>query len=210
MINHAYSILVDPALRDSYDEFLNNPDEAEVYAYYRYYQAKYAPQADPRLVVGGALILLSLFQYYNKKRMYQNAVNYVVRTPRFKAILDQKMADEKAQNPSARRSREEVTQELIKTVKIHGGYAPPKMKDLILFQFLLLPFTIGRFFYFHTRYCHSYEALSHTDHCRWLILFTILKKPYGEPEKDHITRKRLRIRKDVWDVIIYGFVYPYD
>jgi len=162
---------------------LENPHKSDAYHYYKFYKAKYSPQADPRVVLAAFLVMFSAFQYWNRKRMYENALQYLVNNPKYKQMVIQKFEEEKAENPDNYRSIEELANELKFSVNIHGGYAPPKITELLGIQVVLLPWTITKGIWFYLR---------------WWILFDLMRSNYGPVEKEYLTRKALRISENKW------------
>lgn len=99
-IARAYEVLRDPETRADYDAMLERPD-ARLDAYYRYYRRRVAVhvrtgtawlrsqslsagaagsvQVDPRLVIVALLVLLSGVQYWNARRKYRTAVQFLLR-----------------------------------------------------------------------------------------------------------------------------------
>jgi DnaJ family protein C protein 25 len=179
----AYEILSNPELREAYNEYLENPQKSEAYHYYKFYKAKYSPQADPKVVLGSFLLLFSAFQYWNRKRMYENALAYLVNNPKYMQMVIRTFEDEKAANPQNYRSKAQIANELKYTVNIHGGYAPPKITELIGVQVILLPWTIAKTLWFYAR---------------WGILFGLLRKDYGPAEREYMTIKSLRLNEMKW------------
>lgn len=95
-INRAYEVLNNEDLRKVYDEYLANPNANEYYQYYQFYKAVYAPKLDPRLVVGLVLSLVSVFQYFTRRYMYQSAISQIQRTTKFQTLVNQRFEEEKA------------------------------------------------------------------------------------------------------------------
>jgi curved DNA-binding protein CbpA len=99
-INRAYEILSDPNLRESYDDYLLHPEENEYYQYYKFYKAKYTPQTDPRLVVLLFLAGFSIFQFISRKKMYENVMQNIEKTPQFHHRVNQQLEEKKKENPN--------------------------------------------------------------------------------------------------------------
>lgn len=66
----AYEVLSNENTRQSYLEYLQNPQQSEVYHYYRYYKQAYLPQTNPYIVVFGLALSLSIIQYSARYGMY--------------------------------------------------------------------------------------------------------------------------------------------
>lgn len=65
-----------------------------------------------------------------------------------------------------------------------GDCGPPSIRSTVAVQLVLLPYRI-------LRYC--WWVL------RWILLFTILQRPYGSEEKEFLTRYRLGYSQKVWN-----------
>jgi len=182
-LNHAYEILSSPELRESYDEYLENPERSETYHYYRYYKAQYTPHVDPKVVLATFLVFFSTFQYFNRKRMYENALKYIENTAKFRSSVNQRFEEERQKDPRTTIMKEDIIKELKQSVNVVGGYAPPKLRELIGVQIILLPVTIlgGIWFY-----------------VRWLVKFGIMRSEYGPAEREYLTRRKLGLSEGKW------------
>lgn len=67
---------------------------------------------------------------------------------------------------------------------IRGDCGPPRVRDTLVVQLIFLPYYI---------ITYAYWAL------RWILLFTILRHPYGPEEKEYITRWRLGYNQKRWE-----------
>jgi len=183
-INKAYEVLSNEDLRATYDRYLENPNASEFSQYYEYYKAVYAPKTDPKFVFALIFGLVSVFQYFTRSYMYQNTLKRIQKTTKFQTTVNQRFEEEKALKSDM--TKEDIIKEILETVKVHGGYAAPKFKELLAIKTLLLPYTILKYIY---------------DQIRWVVLFWILKKPYGDKEKEYLTRTRLGMKQSRWDML---------
>lgn len=71
---------------------------------------------------------------------------------------------------------------------IRGGYAKPKVSDILWIQLVLLPLTSYRWTHFYLR---------------WLWKFGICRQEYGEEEKLYIIRKNMGLSQGQFDVSSY-------
>lgn len=70
---------------------------------------------------------------------------------------------------------------------IQGGYAKPKVWDVLLVQLVILPYTI----YLWTRF-----------YSRWLWKFGIRREEYGEDEKLYVIRRNMKLSEGQFNVSI--------
>ena len=70
---------------------------------------------------------------------------------------------------------------------IQGGYAKPKVWDVLLVQIVILPYTI----YLWTRF-----------YSRWLWKFGICREEYGEDEKLYVIRRNMKLSEGQFNVSI--------
>ena len=78
---------------------MKHPEENEYLQYYKFYKAKYAPQTDPRLVILLFLVLFSTLQYFSRKKMYENVMRNVERTPQFHHKVQALLEEKQKENP---------------------------------------------------------------------------------------------------------------
>eukprot|EP01016_Furgasonia_blochmanni_P043383 TRINITY_DN5882_c0_g1_i3.p1 TRINITY_DN5882_c0_g1~~TRINITY_DN5882_c0_g1_i3.p1 ORF type:complete len:254 (+),score=42.22 TRINITY_DN5882_c0_g1_i3:64-825(+) len=129
------------------------------------------------------LSAFSLLQYFGRRNMYNQAQRYIETMPKFKQLCDERYYEETKNNPKNPKSKEEIRKEVKATFVVEGGYAKPTFLDLILFQLVFSPFFLGRWLYYHLR---------------WIILFNILKRPYGDEEKLEIIRGHMQYPQNRW------------
>ena len=68
---------------------------------------------------------------------------------------------------------------------IRGGYAKPKITDILWIQLIFLPWTMCKWVYFYTR---------------WFWKFGVCKEEYGEEEKLYVIRKNMNLSQGQFDV----------
>lgn len=188
-ISRAHEVLSDEDVRRAYDYFLDNPDDHFHTA--RYYKAVYSPKIPLWIVIGGALFFLSVLQYVNESWKYSSTMNAIVHQPAFKRrvneLLTAEMASHKKINKIERdllKSRVEK-QVLDSEVSLVGpGCHKPSLRSLIGVRFLLLPVSVSVFVF---------------DCIRWYWRFSVMGEPYGEAERDYLTRRVLGMSQEVWE-----------
>ena len=70
---------------------------------------------------------------------------------------------------------------------IQGGYAKPKVWDVLLIQLVILPYTIYLWILFYSR---------------WLWKFGIRREEYGEDEKLYVIRRNMKLSEGQFNVSI--------
>ena len=70
---------------------------------------------------------------------------------------------------------------------IQGGYAKPKVWDVLLIQLVILPYTIYLWTLFYSR---------------WLWKFGIRREEYGEDEKLYVIRRNMKLSEGQFNVSI--------
>ncbi len=138
-------------LRKVYDEYLANPNANEYYQYYQFYKAVYAPQLDPRLVVGLVLSAVSVFQYFTRRYMYRTAISSIQRTTKFQTLVNQRFEEEKAAKSGMvglllRIEINEIREKMILSKSLLKLFA---FMEVILLQKLRI-FWLSKLFYFLT------------------------------------------------------------
>jgi len=81
---------------------------------------------------------------------------------------------------------------------IQGGYAKPKVWDVLLIQLVILPYTIYLWTLFYSR---------------WLWKFGIRREEYGEDEKLYVIRRNMKLSEGQFNVsmiLIEIFKATYD
>lgn len=68
---------------------------------------------------------------------------------------------------------------------IRGGYAKPKVTDILWVQLVLLPWSLSCWIYFYAR---------------WLWKYGIKREEYGEEEKLYVIRKHMKLSQGHFDV----------
>ncbi|VDL57858.1 unnamed protein product [Hymenolepis diminuta] len=196
LIATAYEILRDPEQRQEYEYMLDNPDQM-YYHYYRYYRRRYSPKVDVRIVCFLLILVLSTIQYVSQRTKHNQALSYLVRDPKYRNRAREKATETnrfqiERQKFGRRLNRDEIKaheEEVIRTIiaenfDVRGDCGPPRVRDTLVVQLIFLP-------YYTITY--TYWAL------RWILLFTILRHPYGPEEKEYITRWRLGYNQKRWE-----------
>ncbi|VDM19928.1 unnamed protein product [Hydatigera taeniaeformis] len=201
LVATAYEILRDPEQRQEYEYMLDHPTEL-YYHYYRYYKRRYSRKIDVRLVFLSAILILSVIQYISQKTKHNQALTYLVRDPKYRTKAKELAIAEKRfqidrQKVGRRLTREEMKvheEAVIRSImaekfELRGDCGPPSIRNTLVVQLIILP-------YYIVRLC--WWAL------RWIVLFTILRRPYGFEEKEYLTRWRLGYNQARWDSLDEG------
>ncbi|XP_065566897.1 dnaJ homolog subfamily C member 25 homolog [Artemia franciscana] len=186
----AYEVLKDDEARVDYDYMLDNPDEFYSH-YYRYYRRRAAPQIDIRIVIAVLISLISGVQYYSAWRNYEMAVKYLTTIPKYRNRAIEQAKLDKAWpefNKKQKKTKEQVRAEEEATIRriiedkmdIRGGYAKPDWRDILLWQLLVLPYTVYKYIKWYLS---------------WTWRFTIKKEEYGRDEKLYIIRKNMGLKE---------------
>ncbi|XP_046405256.1 dnaJ homolog subfamily C member 25 homolog isoform X2 [Ischnura elegans] len=196
LIATAYEILKDEESRADYDYMLDNPEK--IYShYYRYYRRHVTPKVDVRIVVAVTITIISAVQYFSASQRYNSAITYLSTVPKYrlKALdMAKKLGKFDTSKKSRRRTKNEMKEEedmiirqvLEDNIDIRGGYAKPKVTDVLWIQLLLLPVNI---------------VLYIAWYLRWVWKFNIKKMEYGKEEKLYLIRKRLKMTQIAFDAL---------
>ncbi|KAE8745781.1 hypothetical protein FOCC_FOCC007498 [Frankliniella occidentalis] len=196
----AYEILKDDEARLDYDYMLDNPEDY-YRNYYRYYRNRVAPKVDVRIVLIVTISVISAFQYYSANQRYEIAINYFMQQPKYRnRALD--VARERGtydENPNPKKggkkkNKQEIKEETERIIRkvleenmdIRGGYAKPKISDILWIQLVLLPYTISLYFLWYAT---------------WVWRFNIKKEPYGEEQKLYLIRKHMKLGQYQFDAV---------
>lgn len=195
-VANAYEILKDDESRSDYDYMLDHPEQ--VYShYYRYYTRRVAPKVDVRIVIAVTISVISVIQYYTSWKRYESAIKYLLTVPKYrnkavdlareKGLLD---FQKKRKNKSKGELKEEmdaiIRRVLEDNMDIRGGYAKPKITDLLWAKIVLFPYAI-------ICYCIWYGT--------WVWKFDICKQPYGHEQKLYLIRKNLKMGETQFDAL---------
>uniref|UniRef100_A0A1B6CRA4 J domain-containing protein n=1 Tax=Clastoptera arizonana TaxID=38151 RepID=A0A1B6CRA4_9HEMI len=194
-IANAYEILKDDESRNDYDYMLDHPEE--VYShYYRYYRRRVAPKVDVRIVVAVTITIISAVQYFGSWQRYDSAMKYLLTVPKYrnKAVdvaREHGLIDYKKQKGKPKNEIKEETDAILRKVlednmDIRGGYAKPKITDILWIQIIKLPYIIV-----------AYVAWF----VKWHWKFSICKEPYGEEEKYYLIRKLMKLGEHQFEAI---------
>lgn len=188
----AYEILGDNEARSDYDYMLDNPSHYYAH-YYRYYRRRVTPKVDIRLVLVVTISIISAIQYFSAWQRYDTAIKYFMTVQKYRnRALDMATEEEKAfmkNKRLAKAQQKEETEKLIRKIiedkmDIKGAYAKPQISDILWIQLLISPYTLTKFIGWSLR---------------WLWLFTILGREYGEQEKLYLIRKHMKLGQHQFD-----------
>ncbi|KAL4291247.1 hypothetical protein GQ457_14G010770 [Hibiscus cannabinus] len=186
-IANAYEILKDEASREQYDYAIAHPEEV-FYNTARYYRAYYGHKTDTRAVLVGVLLILSVFQYFNRLTRYNQAVDMVKKTPAYKNKLRSLELErsggttnkKKSNRQMDKKKEEDLSKELELDIK---GAEKPSIWELIGVRLILLPYTIGKLLLWYG--------------C-WFWRYKVKKAPYSWEDAAYLTRNSLRVPLDSW------------
>lgn len=68
-----------------------------------------------------------------------------------------------------------------------GGYAKPKLTDVLICQLFFLPLYIFKYIMWHVK---------------WIWKFSICKENYGEEEKLYLIRKNMKLKEHIFEVCL--------
>lgn len=80
---------------------------------------------------------------------------------------------------------------LEENMDIRGGYAKPRVTDVLWVQLVVLPYTIALYFAWYFR---------------WVWRFSIKREEFGQEEKLYLIRKNLGLSETQFEVIVITFV----
>ncbi|VFQ58951.1 unnamed protein product [Cuscuta campestris] len=189
-IANAYEILKDEATREQYDYAIAHPEEV-FYNAARYYHAYYGHKTDPRAVLVGLLLILSLFQYLNQWTRYKQAIDTVKKTPAYKNKL-RALELERSGGVTSRKKNNKamdknMEEELSKDLNLQiKGAEIPSIWELVGVRFLLLPYTIGKLLLWYG--------------C-WFWRYNVKRAPYSWEDASYLTRRSLGVSFDSWRFI---------
>lgn len=187
----AYEILGDSEARQDYDYMLDNPSHYYAH-YYRYFRRR-TPKVPVAPILIVTISIISAIQYFSAWQRYDHAIKYFMTQQKYRnRALDLATDEERAFQRNKKLSKaqqKEETEKLIRKVieekmDIKGAYAKPQILDILWLQLLISPYTLAKFTGWSLR---------------WLWLFTILKKPYGEEEKLYLIRRHMKLGQHQFD-----------
>lgn len=195
----AYEILKDDESRTDYDYMLDNPEDYYRH-YYRYYRNRVAPKVDVRIVLIVTISIISAVQYYSANQRYEIAINYFMQQPKYRNraldVARERGAydDNNTKKGAKKKNKQEIKEETERVIRkvleenmdIRGGYAKPKVSDILWIQLILLPYTIVAYFVWYAS---------------WTWRFNIKKEPYGEEEKLYLIRRNMKLGQYQFDAI---------
>jgi len=195
-ITTAFETLKDDETREYYDFYLDNPEE-RFYHYYHYYRLRAIPKVDVRLVILGAILLISTIQYLSAKQKYSEALQYAREQIKFRNLaidiarerrlleFDKQGKVKKKQSNGA--NVEEVLGQIIEEkISISGGYKKESIKDTLLVWLLLSPIWL-----YHQAIWWS----------KWILKYWIRKEEYDEEAKIFLIRRNLKISEEQFNAL---------
>ena len=194
----AYEILKDDESRTDYDYMLDNPEEVYRH-YYRYYRHRVTPKVDVRIVLIVTISIISAIQYYSANQRYEVAINYFMQQPKYRnrALEVARERGTYEDNPKKgvkKKNKQEIKEETERIIRkvleenmdIRGGYAKPKVSDVLWIQLVLLPYTVFSYFLWHAN---------------WIWRFNIKKQPFEEEQKLYLIRRFMKLGQYQFDAI---------
>jgi len=192
----AYEVLKDEDMRNDYDYMLDNPEDY-YRNYYHYYRRRITPKVDVRLVIAVTITVISIFQYYTAQFRWSSGMRYLATQPKYRAMALQVAEEEgmlNALKKIKKRNKEEIKQEEERIIKqileekmdIRGGYAKPKVTDVLWLQIIFFPYGL----YLYIRW-----------YIRWMWRFSINKEEYGTEEKLYLIRKFMGLSETQFEII---------
>jgi len=180
----AYEILKDDEARTDYDYMLDHPEEYYRH-YYHYYRRRMAPKVDIRVVIAVTITVISVFQYYTAMFRWSSGVRYLAAQHKYRSMAmayadENGMLDDfkkiKKRNKEEIKAEEEriIKQVLEENIDIRGGYAKPKVSDVLWVQLVVLPYTLYLYFAWYFN---------------WIWRFNINKEEFGHEEKLYLIRR---------------------
>lgn len=194
-IASAYEVLKDDESREEYNYMLDHPEEMWS-NYYRYYRRRMAPKIDVRIVIAVTISVISVVQYYSAWTNYDDAIKYLMTVPKYRIqatqiakeeglLNDNKKANKGKTKEQIKEEEENVIRQIVENkMDIRGGYAKPKITNVLWIQLIFLPWTLCLWIYFYAR---------------WFWKFGIMKEEYGEEEMLYVIRKFMKLSQTQFD-----------
>jgi len=192
----AYEILKDPETRSDYDYMLDHPEEHYQH-YYHYYKRKMSPKVDVRIVIIVTITVISIFQYYTAMFRWSSGMRYLAAQPKYRTmalnaaneegLLDDIRKIKKRNKEEIRVEEDRIIRSVLESkMEIKGGYAKPKISDVLWMQIILSPLTFYRYVIWYTL---------------WMWRFNINKEEYGTEEKFYLIRKLMCVSQTQFEAI---------
>ena len=190
----AYEVLSDDKMRKAYDDFLAHPERHVWEHYGHFYGAVYAPKSDLRLVIGGILVALSALQYSIFTTRRARLIEVILAQNKSQMYIKKRVVEmggdalnlkKEAQYAAYKQLEQAATQEVLSKAVVDGKRLSDSMGilDVLLMRILLLPLDFAKGAYFHLR---------------WLLLFTLLRKPFGAEEQVYLTCRVIKCIQVEW------------
>lgn len=197
LLSTAYEILKDEEERTNYDYMLDHPDMVYRH-YYNYYRKRVAPKVDVRVVIAGAILVISVIQYLGWWHSYNRAIKAALLMPQYRTRAKQ-IAEERRLLPLEKSKTKKVPKEVVKNeeeailwsilednLNIIGGYSKPRIWDVLLFKILVSPYSLLLYLWWYGQ---------------WVWQFNIKKMEYGPEEKCYLTRRSLNLSQARWEAL---------
>lgn len=198
LISQAYDVLKDENTRSEYNDLIDNPEK-----YYRHYASYFSrkflgPQENAWIVSACLLLFCTVcdrlyHQYrYNVMRDYLRSNRFIIQRVKQLRATKERNAEAKESGRSKKSGKkdrkakfEEITdEELDSVVQISGRVGrAPRLTDLLVIRILRWPCSMSYALYWHVR---------------WFVLFTLLKQPWGEQEREYSSRIALKQNLEEW------------
>jgi DnaJ family protein C protein 25 len=198
----AYDILGNPDSREEYHEFLDDPDHY-LRHYATYFRRRFLGPQENVWVVLGCLVLISTIcdrlyhgHRYQVVREYLRSNRHIIQ--RVKVLRASNREEESASTMVRSRGKKRekklkqrdivITDEELDQVVHLGGRMgrKPTFRDLLVIRMMSWPLYWVKAVYFQIR---------------WLILFTLMRKPFGALEREYLTRKSLEMNEERWNAL---------
>jgi len=175
---------------------LDHPEERYRH-YYHYYKRRMSPKVDVRIVIAVTITVISVFQYYTSMFRWTSGIRYLSRDPKYRKMaleyaetagyLDELRKTKKRNKEYIKTEEDRIIKQVIEeNIDIRGGYAKPKVSDVLWVQLVFLPYTLALYIAWYSK---------------WFWKFTIKREEYGDEEKLYLIRKRLGISETQFENI---------
>lgn len=196
----AYNILTVDVMRKAHDHMLEYPDSVMYHYflhYYRLFNQRFSPNFNVIGFVCIFIIIVSTIQYLYHKYTFTEAVKYAMKKLRnhyMQLIEHDEILMEMKKKIKNKKSKEEYKREEERalldmaeiTVIEDGVYSKPELRDLLIVHAAKSPY----YFVCYMRWLVN-----------WYWRFNYCGEPYGDIEKEYLTRKCIGLWKNDWNNI---------
>lgn len=195
----AYEVLSNDDKRKAYDDFLAHPERHIWEHYGAYYQAVYAPKSDVRIVLLGIIAACSAIHLFSAKHWRDRQRDNILSQQRTKLWIEKRVYElaggktltgKKASEAEQKLYKEyqaQATEEVLTTTLVDGVNLTHDedigILDSLAGRIMCWPLDIVNWFVFHIR---------------WIVVFQIMHRPYGEEERQYRTRRLLKMQDRQW------------